>query len=79
MQALQHIVRRLREQCREQLILQKSAFSAAPPPQARIPEHARSLVAFEKLNVVCHELENRQRRALPVVEREALFFSRMAN
>ena len=73
--ALQHIVRRLRDQCRAQLILQKSAFSAAPPRQARIPAHARSLVAFEKLNVVCQELENRQRRALPVVEREALFFS----
>ena len=27
--ALQHVVRRLREQCREQLILQKAAFSAA--------------------------------------------------
>jgi hypothetical protein len=75
LQALQHVVRRLREQCREQLILQKSAFSAAPPPQARIPEHARSLVAFEKLNVICQEVENRQRRALPVGEREALFFS----
>ena len=30
-------------------------------------------MAFEKLNVICQELENRQRRALPVVEREALF------
>ena len=73
--ALQHIVRRLREQCRDRLILQKSAFSAAPSPQARIPAHARSLVAFEKLNVICQDLDNRQRRALPVVEREALFFS----
>jgi len=73
--ALQHVVRRLREHYRERLILRKSSFSAASPTQTQIPEKARSLIAFEKLNVVCQELENRQRRSLPVAEREAHFFS----
>lgn len=75
LQALQHIVRRMREHYRDSLTLQKSAFSAAPPTQIRVPERARSLIAFEKLNVACEEIENRQRRALPVDEREAHFFA----
>lgn len=83
LRALQHIVRRLREHYRERLTLRKSSFSAAIPTQMRIPQKARSLIAFEKLNVSCQELENRQRRALPVDEREAHFFSirglRLAN
>jgi hypothetical protein len=75
LQALRHIVRRLRENYRDQLILRKSAFRAAPPTQIRVPEQARSLIAFERLNAACSELENRERRSLPVDEREALFFS----
>jgi DNA replication ATP-dependent helicase Dna2 len=75
LRALQHVVRRLREQYRDRLTLRKAPFSAAPPTQTRIPERARSLIAFEKLNVACQELENRQRRLLPVAEREAHFFS----
>lgn len=75
LRALQHIVRRLREHYRDRLTLRKAPFSAAPPTQTRIPERARSLIAFEKLNVACQELENRQRRSLPVDEREAHFFS----
>ncbi len=73
--ALQHVVRRLREQYRDRLTLRKAPFRAAPPPQTRIPERARSLIAFEKLNVACQEIENRQRRLLPAEEREAQFFS----
>jgi hypothetical protein len=75
LRALQHIVGRLREHYRDQLTLRKSPFSAAPPTQTQVPERARSLIAFEKLNVVCQELENRQHRSLPVAEREARFFS----
>lgn len=75
LRALQHVVRRLREHYRDRLILRKAPFHAAPPAQTRIPERARSLIAFEKLNVACQEIENRQRRALPVEEREAHFFS----
>ena len=75
LRALQHVVRRLREQYRDRLILRKAPFRAAPPAQTRIPERARSLIAFEKLNVACQEIENRQRRLLPVEEREAHFFS----
>ncbi|KUG17986.1 hypothetical protein ASZ90_012300 [hydrocarbon metagenome] len=75
LRALQQIVRRLRENYRDRLILRKSAFSASPPTQTRVPERARSLIAFERLNAACSELENRERRALPVDEREALFFS----
>ncbi len=75
LRALQHIVRRLREHYRDRLTLRKASFSAAPPTQTRVPQRARSLIAFEKLNVACQEMENRQRRQLPVVEREAHFFS----
>jgi len=73
--ALQHIVRKLREHYRDRLTLRKAPFSAALSTQTRIPQRARSLIAFEKLNVACQEMENRQRRLLPVIEREAHFFS----
>lgn len=75
LQALQHIVRRLRENYKDRLVLKKSGFSAARSSQASVPEAARSLIAFEKLNVVCQEMENRNTRSLPVDEREARFFS----
>ena len=75
LQALQHIVRRLRENYKDRLMLKKSGFSAARSSQASVPEAARSLIAFEKLNVACQEMENRNTRSLPVDEREARFFS----
>lgn len=75
LQALQHIVRRLRENYKAQLIPRKGGFSAARSSQARVPEAARSLIAFERLNVACQEMENRNIRSLPVEEREARFFS----
>lgn len=73
--ALEHVVRKLRTQHGDLLTLQKSGFSAARPTQTRIPERARNLIAFEKLNVISSEMENRQSRALPVEEREARFIS----
>jgi hypothetical protein len=75
LKALQHIVRRLRENYKDQLIPRKGGFSAGRSSQARVPEAARSLIAFEKLNVACQEMENRNTRSLPVDEREARFFS----
>lgn len=75
LQALQHIVRRLRENYKDRLVLKKSGFSAARSSQVSVPEAARSLIAFEKLNVACQEMENRNTRSLPVDEREARFFS----
>lgn len=75
LQALQHIVRRLRENYKDRLVMKKSGFSAARSSQASVPEAARSLIAFEKLNVACQEMENRNTRSLPVDEREARFFS----
>ncbi len=75
MRALQHIVSKLREHHRNILTLQKPGFMAAPPSQPNIPESSRSLITFEKLNVTCQELENRQKRSLPVEEREARFIS----
>lgn len=75
LQALQHIVRRLRKNYKDRLMLKKSGFSAARSSQASVPEAARSLIAFEKLNVACKEMENRNTRSLPVDEREARFFS----
>ncbi len=75
LQALQHIVRRLRENYKDRLVLKKSGFSAGRSSQASVPEAARSLIAFEKLNVACQEMENRNTRSLPVDEREAKFFS----
>ena len=75
LQALQTVVYRLRKHCRNQLVMKKTGFSAASPSRARIPEAARSLIAYEKLDVVCREIENRKMRLLPVDEREARFFS----
>lgn len=72
---MKHIVRRLRENYKDRLVLKKSGFSAARSSQAKVPEAARSLIAFEKLNVACQEIENRNTRSLPVDEREARFFS----
>ena len=73
--ALEHLVRKLRTQHGDLLTLRKSGFSAASAPQTQIPERARNLIAFEKLNVVSSEIDNRQARALPVEEREARFLS----
>jgi hypothetical protein len=75
MEALQHVVRKLRQHHGGLLTLRKSPFSAAPPTQTQVPEPARNLIAFEKLNVACAALENRQQRSLPVEEREARFLS----
>ncbi len=75
LQALQHIVRKLRENYKDQLVLKKSSFSAAGSSQANVPEAARSLIAFEKLNAACQEMENRNSRSLPAEEREARFFA----
>ncbi len=75
LRALEHVVRKLREHHGEQLSLTKSPFSAAPPPERRVPQRARGLIAFEELNVAAAEIKNRQSRALPVEEREARFIS----
>lgn len=73
--ALQHVVRALQENYKDSLVLRKSKFRAASPTQTKIPEKARNLVAFSKLNAVVAEMNNRQDRALPVEEREARFIS----
>jgi hypothetical protein len=75
MQALQHIVTKLQQHHRDLLVLRKPSFSANQPTQEQIPERARQLIAFEKLNAVCEDIENRQSRSLPVEEREARFVS----
>ncbi len=75
MGALQHIVTKLRQHHRDLLVLRKPPFSANRPTQMEIPERARQLIAFEKLNVVCEDIENRQNRSLPIEEREARFIS----
>lgn len=73
--ALEHIVNRLREKCRSQLILKKSGFSAAPPTQIRVPEKARQLITFQKLDAITHEIENRYNLSLPIEEKESRFIS----
>jgi hypothetical protein len=75
LEALEKIVYRLRNRHGDLLTLRKAGFSAAPPMQTRIPERARNMIAFEKLNVLSSEMENRQSRALPIEEREARFIS----
>lgn len=75
MTAVQHIVAKLRQHHRDLPVLRKPPFSANRPTQMQIPERARQLIAFEKLNVVCEDIENRQSRSLPVDEREARFIS----
>lgn len=73
--ALEHIVSALRKNHKDLLTLKKPAFSVALPTKARLPEQARKLIAFEKLNAACEEIENRQYRFLPAEEREAKFIS----
>lgn len=73
--ALEHMVGALRKHYRNQLLLTKEPFSAAPPTQSKIPAKARNLIAFTRLNVAVDELKNRQERALPIEEREARFIS----
>lgn len=73
--ALDRVVSRLKEHYSERLTLRKSAFKAAPPVQTRIPERARNLIAFARLNAAVAEMKNRQDRSLPVEEREARFIS----
>jgi hypothetical protein len=75
LKALEHVVNKLVEHHKDRLVLKKSAFSAAPRTQTKVPEKARSLIAFTELNAVVDEIKNRQSRALPVEEREARFIS----
>jgi len=73
--AIQHIVMKLRERCGEQLTLKKAGFTAAPPTQIRVPELARQLITFQKLDAITHEIENRHQISLPIDEKEARFIS----
>jgi hypothetical protein len=75
--ALEHVVNRLREQHGDRLVLRKGPFSAAPAPVARmrLPVAARMLNALEQLDVASRDIETRALRALPVEEREARFHS----
>ena len=73
--AIQHIVNKLREKCGDQLTLKKAGFSAAPPSQIRVPEVARQLITFQKLDAITHEIENRHQISLPIDEKEARFIS----
>lgn len=73
--AIQHIVMRLREHCKDQLALKKAGFSAAPPRQLRVPDKARQLITFQKLDAITHEIENRHQVSLPIDEKEARFIS----
>lgn len=75
LRALDHVVDKLRRNYPKRLTLRKSAFKAAPPTQTRVPERARNLIAFTRLNVAVDELKNRQARSSPVEEREARFIS----
>lgn len=73
--ALRHIVEALEENHKDQLTLRKGPFEIAPKVKSTLPEATTSLIAFEKMNAVCQELDNRQKRALPVDERESRFIS----
>jgi len=73
--ALQHITDALGRNCGEQLKLKKPPFSAAPLRQKNIPDQSRKLVTFSKLNAITREIENLNKTALPVDEKEARFFS----
>lgn len=75
LRALEHVVGQLRENYGQSLVLRKSAFKAVRPKQTKIPERARNLVAFAKLNAAVDEIKNRQARSLPVEEREVRFIS----
>lgn len=73
--ALNHIVITLQQKFRDVLLLEKKGFSTTRSTQHQIPQMARNLITFEKLNVVAQEIENRNLRSMPVDEREARFSS----
>ncbi|MBJ8417515.1 hypothetical protein [Acinetobacter courvalinii] len=73
--ALQHIVLNLQRHFKGKLLLNKDGFSAARSVQNQVPQVARNLITFEKLNVASQEIENRNLRSLPPEEREARFTS----
>lgn len=73
--AIQHIVNKLREKSGNQLTLKKGGFSASPPSKIRVPEVARQLITFQKLDAITHEIENRHQISLPIDEKEARFIS----
>lgn len=73
LQALEHVVQKLRKHHGDLLTLRKAGLAAARSARTKVPKASRNLIAFEKLNVVFNELENRQARALPLEEREARF------
>ncbi|MDK8754243.1 hypothetical protein [Acinetobacter radioresistens] len=75
LKALEHIVHKLQINYRDQLKLNKKDFSVAAAAKIRVPEVARKLITFEKLNVASQEIENRNIHSLPVEEREARFIS----
>jgi len=75
LEALNNVVKKLRDNHKDRLTLVKAPFSAAEPVQTRIPEKARQLVAFTQLNAVVDEIKNRHDRSLPIEEREARFIS----
>jgi hypothetical protein len=73
--AIQHVVMKLREKCGSQLTLKKSSFSAGNISEIRVPEKARQLITFQKLDAITHEIENRNQISLPIDEKEARFIS----
>lgn len=75
LKALENVVEKLQNQHGDLLILRNKPFKMAPLKQARLPQEARELIAFGKLDAISSELENQEKRALPVDEREARFFS----
>jgi hypothetical protein len=75
LRALENVVTKLRRHHGDQLVLAKSYFRGGRPRERQVPERARSLIAFEELNAISDEVENRQKRALPTEEREARFIS----
>lgn len=73
--ALEHIANKLRENCKEQLILIKSPVSTKKSYSPKIPLRSNQILAFQKLDSISTKIENFQARALPVEERESKFIS----
>lgn len=73
--ALESVVKKLRDYCGSQLKLNKPPFSAAQLRQTNVPQQSRNLIMFNKLSAITQEIENMHNTSLPIGEKEARFIS----
>ncbi|MFD2523077.1 hypothetical protein [Emticicia soli] len=73
LEALQNIVMRLRDNCKNQLVLHKPPFYLGALVKSHLPQVSKNLLVFNKLNILTQEIENLHQVSLPIDEKEARF------